>query len=416
MGVRNKLLVSLSLLLSAFSFVSCSDTDGADNSYTLTPEEECFLFQTNCPVDCLVVCQAGALNCSGNTVEECVVDSQGCGAWLPHEVCSTSCVNGACTAAACPVNCEPNALRCSGSSIQVCSLGADGCYNWVTQETCPKACLNGACAECASPCTEGQKTCFGKTLNECKMVNGCLAWSPVKTCESYCVASTGVCTEDLPSCDITNGSQGKIDRWKDGDTLVVNAFSSDNSCNERKWNAEYKYWQQIRYDIRVHGIDAPECSKEKVTLDSGRYYYYQCKKDTYYNNDNEPYGYESWLGAQSILPKNMIVTITCDNPERGGVCPLDDTDQRYLAYIGYSKNNASYDFSIETARAGNAFSNTNFQSKKRGAICRAQSEAQDARAGVWGTKSSISAVIDSMGKSKRSWLKNMASRCNSAMQ
>jgi endonuclease YncB( thermonuclease family) len=363
MGIQFKL--GLMCLLSVSVLGMCACTEVEEQQHTLTPEEECFLFNINCPVECAQTCELGNKQCSGMSVQECVV-------------------------------------------------GSDGCNTWQDVEVCPKACANGACAECPTVCTEGQKTCHGKTLKECKMVNGCLNWSTVKTCQSYCVADKGICTDDLPACEFKNGSQAKIDRWKDGDTLVVNAYSPDKTCNERKWNADYQYWQQIRFDVRVHGVDAPECSKAKVTQDNGSYYY-ECKKDTNYDNENEPYGYEAWLGAKGLVPQNMIVTLSCDDPYSDGTCPLDATDQRYLAYIGYSKNNASYDFSVETARAGNAFSNTNFACDKRADICRAQKEAQNNKAGLWSLGNSVDAVISKMGSTKRKWLGKMTSKCNSAM-
>ena len=363
MGIQFKL--GLMCLLSVSVLGMCACTEVEEQQHTLTPEEECFLFNVNCPVECVTTCELGSRQCSGMSVQECVV-------------------------------------------------GSDGCNTWQDVEVCPKACANGACAECPTVCTEGQKTCHGKTLKECKMVNGCLNWNTVKTCQSYCVSDKGICTDDLPACEFKNGSQAKIDRWKDGDTLVVNAYSPDKTCNERKWNADYQYWQQIRFDVRVHGVDAPECSKAKVTQDNGSYYY-ECKKDTYYDNENEPYGYEAWLGAKGLVPQNMIVTLSCDDPYSDGTCPMDATDQRYLAYIGYSKNNASYDFSVETARAGNAFSNTNFACDKRADICRAQKEAQNNKAGLWSLGNSVDAVISKMGSTKRKWLGKMTSKCNSAM-
>ena len=54
---------------------------------------------------------------------------------------------------------------------------------------------------------------------------------------------------------------------------------------------------------------------------------------------------------------------------------MDATGNRILAYLGYVKNNTSYDYSTEMARLGMAFSNTKFSSSKRRQICMAQKDA-----------------------------------------
>ncbi len=209
----------------------------------------------------------------------------------------------------------------------------------------------------------------------------------------------------------------KVRQWTDGDTVWVVA-KSDGSCNDYEYDAEDKKWKNIRWRIRVHGIDAPECSKAK-----NQYYYYTCIQDSKYTNTNERYGYESWKWAETLLPYNSVVTLTCDDYDKStGICEYDataddeaDEDEvvynRFLTYIGYAKNSASYDFSTELAREGLAFSNTKFSSSKRKAICDASKEAKDNGKNIWSLGSSVSDVLNKMGKKKKKGLKNMAKTC-----
>ncbi len=115
--------------------------------------------------------------------------------------------------------------------------------------------------------------------------------------------------------------------------------------------------------------------------------------------------------AVILLPADTEVMITCDKPESDGTCPLDATGNRELAYLGYVKNNTSYDYSTEMARLGMAFSNTKFPSSKRRQICMAQKEAQSSHVGIWSTGG-----LSQMGSGKRNGLKNMDKLCQKAMQ
>ena len=106
-----------------------------------------------------------------------------------------------------------------------------------------------------------------------------------------------------------------------------------------------------------------------------------------------------------------------------GVCEFDNTSDddadedeqvynRFLTYVGYSKNNASYDFSVEIAREGLAFSNTKFPSSKRQQICDSQKEAINAKKNIWSLGNSISDVLKKMSTTKQKGLSSMSSRCN----
>lgn len=251
-----------------------------------------------------------------------------------------------------------------------------------------------------------------------KNAAGETTWDTIRTCTSNCKATAGKCSEDLPSCTLTNGVTAKVRQWTDGDTVWVIPKPSD-ACNDYEFDAKENRWKQIRWRIRIHGIDAPECSKGK-----NKYYYYTCIRDSKYTNNNERYGYESWEWAQyHLLPFNSEIVLTCDEYDpKTKICSYDatadddaDADEvvynRFLAYIGYSKNSASYDFSTELAREGLAFSNTKFKSNKRAEICAASKEAKDAKKNIWSLGNSVSEVLSKMGSTKKNGFSNMPRLC-----
>lgn len=349
-------------------------------------------------------------------------ETAGCASWDPVEICDKTCADNVCdsTGGSCVSDCsEAGALSCSGTHVTECREAEPGCFKRIETEQCPKYCSNGQCSDCPESCEAGAYQCYGKTLKQCANdeASGCMTWKTVKTCAGYCKADLGKCTDDLPACTLKNGVTAKVRQWTDGDTVWVVA-KSDGTCNDYEYDAEDKKWKNIRWRIRVHGIDAPECSKKQ-----NNYYYYTCIQDSKYTNENERYGYESWKWAETLLPYNSEVILTCDDYDKNtGICEYDataddeaDEDEvvynRFLTYIGYSKNSASYDFSTELAREGLAFSNTKFSSSKRKAICDASKEAKDSGKNIWSLGSSVSEVLKKMGSSKQKGLKNMAKTC-----
>lgn len=356
-------------------------------------------------LDCgiIEVCPLGQKTCDGLNAQECQSVGHGTD-WITVETCEKNCLDGECVTSGQPV-CTVGEFTCSGSLRMVCKEEI-GAVQWDVNRQCPELCRDGDCV-CAAGCTPDSFKCVGKNLNQCRPnEHGCHHWSQLKTCESHCDASMGLCTEELPTCQLKNNSRAEVIHWVDGDTVWVGAFKGDQ-CNDFKYDSEKGKWIKVRLKIRVVGIDAPEC-KKKQDADSN---YWSCTRNSSYSNSNEPYGYEAREAAVSLLPKGSIVTLTCDNPKADGSCPLDDTDEeRTLAYIGYEKDQASYDFSIEMARLGMAFANTKFPSSKLKEICAAQQEAQNAQRGLWATGG-----LSQMGSDKRNGLSDMAKLCQKAM-
>lgn len=217
----------------------------------------------------------------------------------------------------------------------------------------------------------------------------------------YCPADKSPCTNGVgcvqkADCPIKSGSKATLVNVTDGDTIWVK-ISGDN-CNAKK------------YDIRLHGIDSPECTKDRQPN-----FYYSCIKSTSYGNDNEPWGYESWKGLSDILAGNPELTITCEEFEKDGSCGFDATDNRRLAYIGLTYNGKYIDLATESARQGLSFARTDFNSSKLGSICSAEfKDAVVNSSGMW-SQGTYDQVINSMGSTKKKWLKKHKTVCNNKM-
>ncbi|MBO4349883.1 MAG: thermonuclease family protein [Proteobacteria bacterium] len=389
----------------------CSDGTCSENPPQPCSDGTC----SENPPSCTNACTQNDVRCEGNVLQNCVVGENGCTNWKDEKTCSNGCESNQCVPDTIPKECDNvcniGQFYCEGQTVMECQTDADGCPVEVEIEKCPESCSKGECVACSGACEVGKRICEGRTLSECVMHNGCPRYESVKKCDSSCYSNVQKCSEDLPTCKLVDGRKATILQWTDGDTLWVRA-KSDGTCNDYEYTADSagNYdWRNVRYDIRVHGIDAPECTKGKNNFN-----YYTCIKDTDYTNDNEPMGYESWEAASNLLAYKAEVTIYCEQTQKDGSCGLDATKKRFLAYIGYELNNASYDFSTEHARKGYAFSRTDFQCGKRKAICDAQSEAQAAKIGIWSLADTPEDVFGLMGSDKNKWLKYMPTRCKNA--
>ncbi len=363
---------------------------------------------------CADSCTIGTTSCQGKNRMECKAQPDGCGAWVTAEVCPSSCdaQTGQCVSG-CVANCNSlSTVSCQGKSRVECQV-VDTCMQNVEIEQCPRYCEAGKCVTCPTACTANAYSCNGLVLQHCeKDENGCLVNRVVETCNTYCDALSGSCKSEAPECKLVNGSHATVVQWTDADTVWVWP-KGDGGCKTKDANGK-----NIRWRLRIAGIDAPECSKAKNS-----FYYYTCTKDTTYTNTNERYGYEAWQWTETLLPFRSEIILTCDDVTSEGVCEFDNTSDddadedeqvynRFLTYVGYSKNNASYDFSVEIAREGLAFSNTKFPSSKRQQICDSQKEAINAKKNIWSLGNSISDVLKKMSTTKQKGLSSMSSRCN----
>jgi len=185
--------------------------------------------------------------------------------------------------------------------------------------------------------------------------------------------------------DLRNGAKARVGHVIDGDTLQVWVGTSAPKS----------------YTIRMLGLAAPERDKDyRLTPDGSRLV---C------TSDDEYYGLASYEIMKGLV-EDKQVTVTCDVAANAW-CGQDPFD-RYLAYLVTADGK---DAAVELARAGGAFSYTDFTASKRADICRAEYEARDADRGMW-VLGSVSQVLAGMHSNTRGWYNsNHDSRCNQAI-
>ena len=382
--MRNHFMPALVLLLSATPLCqgcdesSSSSTENASEAYCRSLE----------PSQCLAnpaLCDAAW--CEGQNTPN------------PPAKCAALSNEQACNDLECADNCD-----CSVFSNEAC-LNYPAC---IANNKCDSA---DPCAN-YQHCEVGERQCNGGTENiiECVQTsNGCTKWNAgkaiIKCADTpdtpYCANGECVATKNI--CLPSNGSKASVLKITDGDTFRLLVTTGKANCIPSV------------HSVRIHGIDAPEC--EKVQGDDG---YFTCTQSTqygYYKNaegfyvTNDPYGYEAMLEAEKIAPVGTEVTLSCDAHESDGGCEIDNTENRRLVYMGIPSSASTTDFSTEMAARGAAFANTKFYNttSKIKAICSAMGNAQKAKKGMWGTKSTVKKVINAVyGKS---WLDSMQRKC-----
>lgn len=182
------------------------------------------------PPGCVDGCVRGAIRCSNNASEKCVVLGSGCAGWSFVEQCPAPQVcarpDQACQCPA-PNACSlENATRCEAGREQRCErIGP--CLQWSTGTPCsaPKICRGGAC-ECASAdCALGSKRCSNGSIQECELEAGCSRWSSPAACPAprTCVEESGSARCACPAtCSV---GQRRCDANGDAQECVA-----DNGC------------------------------------------------------------------------------------------------------------------------------------------------------------------------------------------
>ncbi len=341
--------------------------------------------------------------CTGETISSCrslpMCDPTWC-----NETLSMCLSLGNDYAATMPLCDTSDAVDCTKLNYDTCMKAAAcnskcGCLDQDPSPTCQDNPIQ-------TSCTPGSARCSGKLRQECNTEG---SWLTVETCSTYCAKNSQNQTSCVDPCLPKAGSQGTIVNITDGDTMTIMIHPKDGECSS--------YY----YSVRLHGIDSPECAKEKVYRDihydnnTSNGSFYSCKNDTNYyasgSSVNDPYGWEAYQQALEFLPIGANITISCDRNDKDGGCEIDDTGSRRLVYVGFTQNNASYDFSTEMARAGAALANTDYYSttSKIKAICKAMGEAQTSKKGMW-ANGSVSTVLSQINGKK--WKNSMQKKCN----
>ncbi|MBU1220377.1 hypothetical protein KKF34_00665 [Myxococcota bacterium] len=166
---------------------------------------DCTYDTSNCTSECNV-CEASSMRCSGDIIEVCSENENGCTFWETHTDCETSglicaevegsfeCIDD------CTDSCTDGDTRCSGTVVQQCLYTPGQCAVWADMEDCsdssqvcstssgPATCID---TNCTDQCTPGSANCQENTIYSCEYgANGCTDW----------VAGT-VCQNPTPYCD-----------------------------------------------------------------------------------------------------------------------------------------------------------------------------------------------------------------------
>lgn len=138
--------------------------------------------------------------------------------------------------------------------------------------------------------------------------------------------------------------------------------------------------------IRLKGLNAPECKKERKQGSS----FQQCRAD------DEIFGLESYKIAKGLgtgtFRKAKVVCVMKNNE-----CEKDDFG-RYLAYLELPDGK---DLSEAIIRAGAGWAFTSFSARKLKQLCEAEADAIKAKQGMW--SKGRAAVKSGMHNSTRSW-------------
>ena len=97
---------------------------------------------------------ADASQCTGNLIQTCSADADGCLAWVDGTNCAT--IGLICDDSAGSAECvcadvctTADETQCVGNVIQTCAVGADGCLDWANGSDC--AATGQICDDTAEP-------------------------------------------------------------------------------------------------------------------------------------------------------------------------------------------------------------------------------------------------------------------------
>ncbi len=157
------------------------------------------------PMECEHQCSPGELRCSGDAVEACGANAQGCFRWNEAVPCAAglSCSNGECSAT-CEDECALGDQECGAVGVRTCVTDADGdeCTDWAPEVACEEgeSCSNGACqaGPCDDECGIGALRCAadGTGFEACGEhdADDCLEWGAAVDCAEGETCSNGECS------------------------------------------------------------------------------------------------------------------------------------------------------------------------------------------------------------------------------
>jgi hypothetical protein len=160
---------------------------------------------------CPTPCGSGDTRCRGNIIQTCELQGNGCYEYedgtdcaADGHLCSATSGTAECV---CPTPCTTGQSRCSGNVIQTCATQPNGCLDFadatdcaVDGHVCQVTGTTAACI-CPTPCVTGETRCSGNIIQTCAtQPNGCLDYADEQDCTVtglFCSDRTepAVCTD-----------------------------------------------------------------------------------------------------------------------------------------------------------------------------------------------------------------------------
>jgi cysteine-rich repeat protein len=260
---------------------------------------------------------------------------------------------------------------------EICELGMTG----MTEDMTDRQCINKD-GRCVLESIEGEKNCGNGVLEDDEECDDGNKINKGDGCSTKCKLQPDI-------CKLQNGSAAKVLLAADGDTLKLRVLKDGNCTTEST------------VTVRMHGIDCPECAKDKTTSSVDSSYEAQAcsealSSDYSDKTKNEKGGYEAWEFVNTLLASvDYDVKVGCETvSDTNPVCLADATLGRFLAYIGIEKDGQSIDLAQEIIRAGYGMAYTQFTSQRIEAYCEAENIAREAKAGVWSYGDTLEQIVN----------------------
>ncbi len=164
------------------------------------------------PPQCVDKCDNQAKRCDNDVLYQCQKREDGCLDWSKVENCADSnahCDKTQLRCESCSETCPEADRRCgTGNVIEVCHADENGCAQWITEQTCgSQAYCNKKTLQCATGCTDacklGEKKCDGASIVKCEMQEyGCTDWEV-----EPCAFGQQCYSESEPKCEYACGDE-----------------------------------------------------------------------------------------------------------------------------------------------------------------------------------------------------------------
>jgi endonuclease YncB( thermonuclease family) len=177
---------------------------------------------------------------------------------------------------------------------------------------------------------------------------------------------------------------------------VVHIVDADTVTVETKETAPRTF------KLRLAGINAPECHKERRRTARG-------KQSASCKSDDEAHGHASYLHLKKLLDGKSI-TLTCKTVRGSSICE-QDRYRRLLATLW----DGTVDVNKKMLEDGMAMAFTKYPHDDRAAYCTAELAARAARRGLWALARDVPGVLSLMSQKTRAWYKKHDESCKAAM-